>query len=380
MSSDKLKSTQQQIIPVQYIPYPQEEDEIDLRELLKTILNHKKFIIFFTLFVTLLAVIYVLVKTPVWEVDTNIKVPMIENKPLSDSQEISQYLSLKYKNEIEKKFKLPPNAWLSSVKSSKKSKLFVSLSVMGLNNKYANEKTTSIVKGLKEIYKPQIEAYMLQKKNEIQNLDHNLTSIKEIEISNIKMKIKNIKIEQTQQDNLIKFYKNQVENISQKIEYLEKTLKKYNLYLQQLIENNKNNKDVASKLLVSNQILSYQNLITQLNNQIRDLSLKKDNIITNTIPTLRSKKELLTQKITKIQKELELNIPQKIKNIKDKIQQDKLKLGSIQNVKIISSLSYDKPVKPKKKLIVIVAFITGLILSIFLVFFMEFMRSFKEEK
>ena len=38
------------------------------------------------------------------------------------------------------------------------------------------------------------------------------------------------------------------------------------------------------------------------------------------------------------------------------------------------------PIKPKKKLIVIVAFVTGFILSIFLVFFIEFIRSEKEEK
>jgi len=35
---------------------------------------------------------------------------------------------------------------------------------------------------------------------------------------------------------------------------------------------------------------------------------------------------------------------------------------------------------PKKKLIVIVAFVTGLILSIFIVFFMEFIRGFREEE
>lgn len=36
--------------------------------------------------------------------------------------------------------------------------------------------------------------------------------------------------------------------------------------------------------------------------------------------------------------------------------------------------------KPKKALIVTVAFVTGFILSIFLVFFMQFINSFKEEK
>ncbi len=40
----------------------------------------------------------------------------------------------------------------------------------------------------------------------------------------------------------------------------------------------------------------------------------------------------------------------------------------------------DKPVKPKKVLIVIVAFITGLMLSIFLVFFLEFLKGVREEE
>ena len=39
----------------------------------------------------------------------------------------------------------------------------------------------------------------------------------------------------------------------------------------------------------------------------------------------------------------------------------------------------DKPVKPKKKLIVIVAFITGLMLSVFIAFFLEFIQSERKE-
>ena len=40
----------------------------------------------------------------------------------------------------------------------------------------------------------------------------------------------------------------------------------------------------------------------------------------------------------------------------------------------------NKPIKPKKALIVIVAFITGLMFSIFVVFFREFLRGLREEK
>ncbi|MGB5793143.1 GNVR domain-containing protein, partial [Poseidonibacter sp.] len=43
-------------------------------------------------------------------------------------------------------------------------------------------------------------------------------------------------------------------------------------------------------------------------------------------------------------------------------------------------MTNDYPVKPKKKLIVVVALVTGFILSIFIVFFMQFIAGFKEEK
>ena len=47
---------------------------------------------------------------------------------------------------------------------------------------------------------------------------------------------------------------------------------------------------------------------------------------------------------------------------------------------IIGHSTFSKsPIKPKKKLIIAVAFVTGLILSVFLVFFLEFLKSFKEE-
>ena len=47
---------------------------------------------------------------------------------------------------------------------------------------------------------------------------------------------------------------------------------------------------------------------------------------------------------------------------------------------VIGSISISEdPIKPKKKLIVVVAFITGLMLSIFLAFFLEFIQGVKRE-
>jgi uncharacterized protein involved in exopolysaccharide biosynthesis len=62
----------------------------------------------------------------------------------------------------------------------------------------------------------------------------------------------------------------------------------------------------------------------------------------------------------------------------------KLKLSlsplKIKNTEIVGEVEISKtPVKPKKALIVIVAFITGLMFSIFLVFFLSFIQGTKEE-
>ena len=61
---------------------------------------------------------------------------------------------------------------------------------------------------------------------------------------------------------------------------------------------------------------------------------------------------------------------------------DKTKLyDKFTNTKKVGDISIgNEPInKPKKKLIVAVSFVTGFILSIFLVFFVEFVRSFKDK-
>ena len=75
-------------------------------------------------------------------------------------------------------------------------------------------------------------------------------------------------------------------------------------------------------------------------------------------------------------KQSELNsIINKIYALKNTVNNIELSMSplKIHKTVVIGSIEeLDKPVKPKKKLIVIVAFITGLMLSIFLAFFLEF--------
>jgi capsular polysaccharide biosynthesis protein len=57
------------------------------------------------------------------------------------------------------------------------------------------------------------------------------------------------------------------------------------------------------------------------------------------------------------------------------------KNAKVKMTQLVGDISIEnEPIKPKKKLIVFVAFITGLMLSIFLAFFLEFLRGMKEEE
>jgi len=123
--------------------------------------------------------------------------------------------------------------------------------------------------------------------------------------------------------------------------------------------------------------------IDYINTKISILSSQKKDLIktiTNLQNNLKNEKnpqiyQTLLDSIAKYKNSL-LNINLQIADLKSK-----LSAVNITRSHIIGNIKEsDYPIKPKKKLIVVVAFVTGFILSIFLVFFIEFIRSEKEEK
>ncbi|MCW8838257.1 MAG: hypothetical protein OQK11_06115, partial [Thiovulaceae bacterium] len=100
-----------------------------------------------------------------------------------------------------------------------------------------------------------------------------------------------------------------------------------------------------------------------------------------TIPNLeRQKKNLYDDDIRKLQYTIEETLQTKKLKLEERIEDLKYKISSlnVQNSSLVGEyVIHDYPAKPKKKLIVVVAFITGFILSIFLVFFLEFVKGFR---
>ena len=278
-----MNKKEPQIIPVQYIPINQcKEDEIDLKELIKTILKYKKFIIIFTLTVTFIAGLYAFLKTPIWEIKSNIQIGYINNS-----------------NSNSKIYTLNPYA----------TKIFI-------KNNFDYSDTTqhypkidiNFVKDTKDILSITIDD--LSNEKAINYLNKILSIIKQQENKKIKSYIDSI-------NSQIKILKQNKQNIILQIKRLNQNLK------------HERNPQIYANLLdalpnYQNQLIQFDLQITKLQSQISSLNINKTKII-----------------------------------------------GKIK--------TQNHPIKPKKKLIIIVAFITAFILSIFLVFFIEFVKGFEEE-
>jgi len=374
-------SQEQKIIPVQYIPVECNEDEINLKDIIKTLLKYKKFIIIFTLLITALAVIYVFIKKPVYEVKSDIMIGQINGKPVVSNIEVAEYLKALYKQDIQKKFIKIPNAYLANVITPKETNTFLTLVIDGFNNKYALEKKDKILKQIQKAYNFKIEKYLISEKNKLENLNTQLKSIDLVEVKNIENQIKNLQTNIKINKNLINFYKNKIKTIENKINFLQNEINEITNYLNKLIKENNKNSNTSSKLVISTNIINYQNMLTHLYNQIKNLELEKENILSQTLPNIQYKIEELKNQIDNLQKKLIIDIPQKKQNIQNQINLTKLQIKNTFFTKEIGSpLISNKPIKPKKKLIITLAFITGFILSIFLVFLIEFIRSLKEQE
>ena len=268
-------------------PVCYDEDEIDLRELFKTIARYKIFIITFTLFITLVAAIYAFAKKPIYEIKADIQVGYVSNSNSNSNSNSKIYL-------------INPNAL----------KLFIMNNFDNSSNpkKSLPKVTANLVKRTKDILNVSVDDISNESAKEY--LQMILQAIKKQEETKLQSYLQNVSSQ-------IKILTEQKEKIEKQLPTLYKELKK-----------------VKEPFI-------YQTLLTnikQMNDDVLDIKLK----------------------INQLQAEISpLNIT---------------RTSVIGHIK-----QHDYPIKPKKKLIIVVAFITGLILSIFLVFFIEFIKSMKEE-
>ena len=313
-----------------------QEDEIDLKELFKILWAKKILIISITFIITLLAGIYAFNKTPIYEATALVEIGNYKlhnnnnnnnnnnNKAILDSTaDLSKKLNTlfidMFKNEKDRNYEI------SSISVPKKSNNFIEIKAEAISNKIASREILKVVDYIK---------------NKHQKILSDVKNRRELEIKNINTKIDNIK-------------NKEIKLLSEKIDIQQANLNDYKLQLNTIGKNikdieNSNPALTALKLMEKRDLSSF---ILELNLQLMDMRNQKDELETTSINQLLEKKQLVES----------MMLPHNYKNSEV--------IGRV--------ITNDYPIKPKKSLIVAVAFIAGFILSIFLVFIMNAFR--KEE-
>ena len=307
-----------------------QEDEIDLREIFKSIFERKYFILIFTLIITILAIIYVNIKTPIYEAKAVIEIGSYktesdEVRVVDNLNEFSKKLSTIFidlrKNDIEKESEI------TNISISKGMKNYIEISSQAISNDLA----------LKEI-----EAVLSFTKDEHGKFLNDIKEKNKIQISNIDNSVKNLQEQIVNIDRKIELYEKNVINLEEQMKFVLESLKNINSLDPSI---------AALKLMekrdISNDIISNKS-------QLFDLMIKKESISNLEINKLIERKKILES----------LTLDYNIKNSDI--------IGKIQ--------INDYPVKPKKALVVVVSFVTGFILSIFIIFFMQFIQGLKKEE
>ena len=303
--------------------------------------------------ITIITSIFVFSKTPIYEVSSVIKIASVNNVIIEDSELLSKKIKLIY-NVEDKEVITKDNGIVSKVSITKNVPNFIEISTQAFSNKTALEKNREVLKFIQDEYKYKIDEYKELVTREIYNLNKQIEYIKNIDLVNLKEKIK---------------FLNEVDLVSlnNKLVFNNSKLTEYQSNINKISKRKSSND--TQNMLSAMEILNNQNLILNLQDKIEDLN--------------KEKKSLIREKLRNLKSNINTKIPNKILNLEYKIEQEKSKMNKnkLENSNIIGKIKvYDKPVKPKKLLIIIVSFITSLIMAVFLVFLLNFISNNKTKK
>ena len=311
------------------------EEEIDLKDLFKTIWDRRIFVLVFTAVLTILAIVYVIIKTPIYEAKALVEIGNYKSYQdgkaeqtiiLDDANELSKKLSMIFidlkKNDKNKEFEI------TKIATSKGMKNFIEISSESTSNDLATKGLNEIITYTQNIHSKLLKDVKEKNDLEIKNINFLISNIQNDKIVNIEKKID--------------LYNKNIINLEEQMKSVTETLKNmntldYSITALKLMEK----RDISNEIIVNK-------------SKLYDFIEQKENITNIDLNKLLERKKLLET----------LSLPHNFKNTEV--------VGNI--------LTDDNPIKPKKALIVVVAFVTGFILAIFIVFIMQFVSSMRKEK
>jgi len=369
-----------------------EEDKIDLRELWQVLLRRKLLIAVTTGLLTALAIAYVLIATPQYEVKSNVMVGYIgsdkEGNPIkiTDPITITTNLNIVFNVEDKPAYEEPPLALVTSISTNKKIENFITIKTEGVSNEEALKKNKEVVLYLQNLYQPKLDQYIIVNKNKILQAKQKIIDVDNFEIKNITEQIKLLKTQNIAKiDEKMAFYRKvKLPSVEKKLTFYATKLKEYNRSIHKVYQKSSKSSDSIAQAVMSMQMLNYQNMVLNSQNKIEELKIEKELINNEKIIALQREKENINgETIRKLEHKINIDLVTKKRVLAETIQKYTYNISeqNIQNSKVIGEyITKDYPVKPKKTLIVVVAFITGLMLSVFLAFFLEFIQGNRKEE
>lgn len=311
----------------------QDEDEIDLRELWQTIVRRKTLIGTVTLAMALLAIVYIFIKEPIYEVKALIEIGdykadnsnnnnrvLLDNVTQLEKKATTLFIDM-VKEDKNKEFEI------SSISIPKGLTSFLEIKSEAISNQKAQDGIQTIVSYIQQEHQKTLDDVRQRREFEVKNINLQIRDIQEKTVSLL--------------DKKIELQKNNLEDLRRQLISINENLKN----IQSL------NPSLAALRLMEKRDVS--NAIINVTTQIFDMENQKNELLTTTIYKLEESKKTLET----------LLLPHNYKNTHI--------VGEI--------MEQDKPAKPKKVLILLVSLITGFVFSIFLAFFLEFIGT-KSEK
>jgi LPS O-antigen subunit length determinant protein (WzzB/FepE family) len=362
-----------------------QEDEIDLKELFNTLWLKKNLIIGITASITILAGIYAFNKTPIYEATAlveigNYKLHNTNNKVfLESASELSQKLNYLYIKPFEKSV-IVRDSKVVSISTPKKIKHFIEIRAEATSNQLATDEINKVIKHIQIEHSATLNDIKQRRESSIRDINRQIFDLKEYRLASANTNIDHLKtIEVAVINRDIDFLLQvKIPNINKKLLSLNQIIRSDQKSLDdgyQNFDSIKGSPTLASLRL--NKLQFLESKIFNNKNLIIDLEDKQTNLQLNKLKKLEGKRmNLLQVKLLKLNQDRAI-----INDLLESLNEDKMELQSLlsshnyKNTDVAGQIiTHDRPAKPKKKLIVAMAFIAGFILSIFLVFIMNAFR------
>ena len=380
-----------------------QDGEIDLFELGKKAWGYKKYIFLTTGAASLAAGLYAFVAMPLYKATALVETGYYKNDNgeeilIANTADNVQKLTIKYIDLLKGVEGLDYKVEnISEVKNNKK---FFDIEVVAKSNDTAVKQINKMVDDLASEHQNAINAYIELKKVQLANIERQINFLKNNVIVEKQQQIEYIKSTQIpRMDRQIAYMKNaiipaarreisaiddiSIPSVRKNIELNTQRLKKYEAELEKL----RTNKNMgASENIILRQMMEQglYNQISNLEQSIISLEQQKEVLVTKTKPDSQDRLDRLTNvelenmqaekdtlvndKLPSLQRELVNLQTEELNKLLDQrsLVELALKPYNYQNTQIVSDIVIsNKPVKPKKAIIIAIAFLSSLMLSVF---------------